>query len=185
MKKYYMDQSLLGRLEAILFVASKPLTMTQLAKALAVDDVLVSDTIDTLVMKYNREESGIHVMTSDNTVQMVTNPIFSDTTENFTKQEILGELTKAQLETLTVVAYRGPVTRPEIEQIRGVNCSVILRTLLVRGLIQEQKREDTIMPAFQLSITALRHLGIDSPEQLPEYDTLHRHEYIDHVLASE
>lgn len=177
--------SLLGRVEAILFVASKPLKISAIAKALAEDEATVSDTIETLIMKYNRDDSGIHVMTSDNTVQMATNPVFADTTDGFVKQELVGELTKAQLETLTIVAYRGPVTRPEIEQIRGVNCSVILRTLLVRGLITELKRDDTILPNYELSITALRHLGIDSPESLPEYDTLHAHEYIEHVLSSE
>jgi len=60
----------------------------------------------------------------------------SEIVEKFLKEELTGEMTRPQLETLTIIAYRGPMTKMEIEQIRGVNCSLILRNLLMRGLVE-------------------------------------------------
>lgn len=96
-----------------------------------------------------------------------------------TKDEMAGELTKAQLETLTVVAYRSPVTRPELEQIRGVNCAVILRNLLVRGLIEEKEHATHPIPVYTLSLEAMRHLGMTSTTELPQYAELSHHAHLE------
>src|SRR3989344_6432408 len=130
--------SLPSRVESILFVAGKPLTFGVIGKALGVGEADVRDAVEMLKAKYNHDESGLRILSDDASVQMATNPAHADTVETFIKEEAAGELTRAQLETLTVVAYRGPITRPELEQIRGVNCAVILRNLLVRGLVEEK-----------------------------------------------
>ncbi len=171
--------SILGSIESILFVASKPLSFKQIAKALEKQVPDVAEAVENLVLKYNQDDSGIHILVSEDTVQMGTNPAFESAAERFIKSEAMGELTKAQLETLTVIAYRGPVSRPELEQIRGVNCSVIIRNLRMRGLIEEGSSEDHILPVYTLSMNALAHLGVASVSELPEYETLHTHEHLD------
>ncbi len=174
--------SITSKIESILFVASKPLSVKQIAKAISAKEMDVMEALETLKMKYNQNESGIRILFSDEVVQMSTNPENSEWVDLFVKDEVSGELTKAQLETLTVIAYRGPITRPELEQIRGVNCALIIRNLLVRGLIEEKEEENKILPLYFVSLEALRHLGIDSVENLPDYETIHQHEYIENVL---
>lgn len=177
--------SLFSQLESILFVASKTLTVEQLAKATGVSVDKIIDAIETLKVKYNHDDSGIRIITSENTIQMGTSAENADVVEQFVKDEVAGELTKAQLETLTVIAYRSPITRPELEQIRGVNCSIIIRNLLMRGLLEEQESTEKLMPVYLVSTEALRHLGIDSVEKLPEYDILSHHAYLEQKNTEE
>ena len=177
--------NLLSQIESILFVASKPLSPKAVAKALGVDVAKIEDALETLKMKYNQPESGIHIIFDDESVQMATNPDNAAAIDSFVKDEVSGELTRPQLETLTVVAYRGPITRPELEQIRGVNCALILRNLMVRGLVEEGEDSEKLMPVYRLSFDALRHLGVANAEEFPEYQTLHAHEHIQQALQSE
>ncbi len=170
--------NILSQLEAILFVASRPLEIKKIAKALKSSTDEVDTAIDQLMQKYTGV-SGIHITMVGDSVQMTTNPEYADVVDQFVKSDTQGELTKAQLETLTVIAYRGPITRPELEEIRGVNCSVILRNLIVRGLISEHEQDDSVLPSYELSIDALRFLGISSVQELPEYDTLSAHPHLD------
>lgn len=176
--------SLISQIESILFVASKPLIVKQIAKAVQKNEADVQEALENLKMKYNGGESGIHVLYNENSYQMSTNPANIEVVNLFIKDEVSGELTKAQLETLTVVAYRGPITRPELEQIRGVNCAVILRNLMMRGLVDENEAKDKILPVYSLTVEALRHLGVNTVTELPDYDTLHVHEFIENVLQT-
>lgn len=175
--------SIIGSLEAILFVASKPLSFKKLAKTLNVGITEIAEAIEALKQHYNTATSGIHIVVSAHDVQMVTNTAHTEVVEQFTKSEVMGELTRAQLETLTVVAYQQPITRPEIEQIRGVNCAVILRNLMQRGLVKEKDTKDEVVPTYSLSITALRHLGVAKVDELPQYEAFHSHEYIEQAGA--
>lgn len=176
--------SLISKIESILFVASKPLAFSVIAKTLEKNEVEVEEAVETLRRKYNQDDSGIHVLLDGKSVQLSTNPENGEIIRGFLKQEIAGELTKAQLETLTVIGYRGPVSRGEVEQIRGMNCSIILRNLLMRGLIEENSH-DTVVPLYSLSFEALAYLGIHSVNELLEYEMLHAHEYIEATIATE
>jgi segregation and condensation protein B len=176
--------SLIPKLEAILFVASKPLSIKIFVQSTGANAEEVIHTLDVLKEKFNHDESGIHLLQSDDMYQLVSNPALAENVEKFIQKEITSELTKAQLETLTVIAYRGPITRPEIEQIRGVNCAIIIRNLLIRGLIDEKFGVDDLVPSYALSIDALRVLGVDAVTDLPEYETLHAHEYLDRALET-
>lgn len=176
--------SLLSQIESILFVASKPLNTRQIAKAVQKKETEVEEAIENLKVKYNHDESGVHILSVDDNIQMSTNSQNSAVVDLFVKDEVSGELTKAQLETLTVVAYRGPVTRPELEQIRGVNCAVILRNLQMRGLVEESEKTDKILPVYTLSLDALSYLGLKSLQELPDYEILHKHEFIEDVLQN-
>lgn len=174
-----------SQLESVLFIASKPLSRKELSKALAVELSVLEEAITALKEQYNDPASGIHIVDTGTDVQMVTNPANAEIVEDFTKQELMGELTRAQLETLTVVAYQGPITRPEIEAIRGVNCSIILRNLAVRGLVEEEDGVDKLMTAYRISATALRQLGIVSSAELPDYETLRQHPHLTAALNPE
>ncbi|OGH77791.1 MAG: SMC-Scp complex subunit ScpB [Candidatus Magasanikbacteria bacterium RIFOXYC2_FULL_40_16] len=173
-----------SQIESILFVASKPLKFSVIAKAVGVGVGEVEEVIEVLKMKYNND-SGINILQLGDSAQMATNPKNVDVIEGFMKDEIAGELTKAQLETLTVIAYRQPITRPELEVIRGVNCALIIRNLLMRGLIEELEDEEKIVPVYRLSFEALRHLGISDVKELPDYAGMSEHEYIKQVIEGE
>lgn len=172
------DMSLMSQVEAILFVASKPLTPAAMAKTLQVEVEAVRDMLAQLADKYADVDSGLALIDTGAEVQLTTRAEHTEVVERYTTQEIMGELTRAQLETLTVVAYQGPITRPELETIRGVNCAIILRNLLVRGLVEEDESTDKLASAYRVSVTALRHLGIANVTDLPDYATLHAHPHL-------
>ncbi len=167
-----------SKLETILFVASKPLSLKKIAKTLNIDEGEVATALQILVGKYNQDESGLRVLENNGDWQMVSNPENRELAEQFLKAEVSGELTRPQLETLTVISYCGPITKPELEQIRGVNCSLIIRNLLMRGLVKESEDPAALLPTYEVTMEYLRHLGLSSLKELPEYDKLHQHENI-------
>ena len=171
--------STISQLESILFVASKPLSIKKISTALKLkkDEVLAS--LEELQRRYNQPESGIILIQNNQEWQMVSNPDNTEAAENFLKAEVSGELTRPQLETLTVISYCGPITKPELEQIRGVNCSIILRNLMVRGLVKKGDRAGGILPMYEVTMEYLRHLGLKNAAELPDYDQLHEHPYIE------
>lgn len=175
--------SLYSQLEAVLFVASKPLTTKKLCEATGDASEAVLETLESLAQKYAGEDSGVHLVHAGEEWQLVTNPAERSIAERFMKAEISGELTKPQLETLTVISYCSPITRPELEQIRGVNCSLILRNLLMRGLIKESDELTALVPTYTITVDYLRSLGLSRVEDLPRYAELHNHEFVARALA--
>lgn len=173
------------QLESILFVASKPLSFRELAHALSSDVETISALVSDMVRTWNVAERGIHVFVDGDRVQMSTNPGAADVVAGFIKAEVSEDLTKAQLETLTVIAYCAPVTRPELEDIRGVNCAVILRNLEMRGLVESDEEDIPGVPIYRLSFDALRTLGIRNVSELPDYEMLHSHAHIEVARGSE
>lgn len=172
------------QLEAMLFAVGKPLSRAALKNALNISDEVFAEAIADLKTRFNTETSGIHLIETDaGELQFVTNPAASELIAALTKQESTGELTRPSLETLTIIAYRGPVTKPEIEQIRGVNCTLILRNLLLRGLIEEKDDVEKLQPVYSITTDFLRHLGIHSVQELPDFEELHGNEKIASMLA--
>src|SRR3989344_4511227 len=165
-------------IESILFVASKPLTAKKIAAVLKVPEESVEAVLGDLAAKYSGEESGIALLRNNKEWQMVSNSNNKEATENFVKAEVSGELTRPQLETLTVISYCGPITKPELEQIRGVNCSLILRNLMMRGLVKENEDGAGLLSVYEITMDYLRHLGLNSLQELPNYLELHKHPYI-------
>lgn len=174
-------ENLLTKLESILFVAAKPLSLKKIAKVLMVAELEVEEALVELSGKYNQPDSGIIILQNRQEWQMVSNPANREVAENFLKAEVSGELTRPQLETLTVVSYCGPITKPELEQIRGVNCSLILRNLLLRGLIKATEQESILLPKYEVTMDYLRHLNLNSLTELPNYQELHQHPYLEEV----
>ena len=173
----------LSKLETILFVASKPLGFKKIAKVLNVPSEEIGAALEQLRAKYNTPESGIILVQNNDEWQMVSNPDNREVAENFLKAEVSGELTRPQLETLTVISYCGPITKPELEQIRGVNCSLILRNLLLRGLVKELEDPANLLPTYEATMEYVRHLGLNNLRELPDYDKLHAHENIVQTLT--
>lgn len=171
-----------SKLETILFVASKPLSLKKLIKILHVPDTEIISALEILRAKYNQVASGIIILQNNDEWQMVSNPENREWAEGFLKSEIAGDLTRPQLETLTVISYQGPITKPELEQIRGVNCSLILRNLMLRGLVQEAEDAKNLLPTYAVTMDYLRHLGLKNLRELPDYETLSRPEAVMNIL---
>ena len=117
-------------------------------------------------------------------VQMVTAGYNAKLVKDFIKEETTGELTRAALETLTIVAYRGPITRAELEQIRGVNCAVILRHLLIRGLVESIENKKKMQTTYNVTFDFLRFLGLNQQSELPDYDKLNSSESLQRMLEA-
>ena len=114
--------------------------------------------------------------------QLVTNPNNAEILQAYLHDEQSGELSKASLETLTIIAYRQPISKEELEQIRGVNCSLIMRNLMIRGLVEAQDEKNDLAPKYSVTIDLLRHLGLDSVKQLPDFESLNSNENLQTLL---
>lgn len=164
--------SLRIKIESLLLVSDKPLTTKIIVDLCGEKSEIIKDELNKIQEKYNQENSGICLIIENEKAQFVTNPKNSDLIKKFLKSEISGELTRPQLESLTVIAYRGPITKPELEQIRGVNCSLILRNLLASGLIDGKENKEKMQIVYRASFDFMKFLGIAKIEDLPDYEIL-------------
>lgn len=158
-------------LEAILFAAARPVSFTTLERVTGFPLSEIKQASRELAEHFRERESGLCLVQTEKEVQLVTRPDLADLLRGFLRDETQGELTRPALETLAVIAYRGPLTKAELEQIRGVNCSLILRNLALRDLTQEETGKDGEI-RYTLSIACLRFLGLSSLETLPDYVAL-------------
>jgi segregation and condensation protein B len=162
--------------EALLFVANRPLSLKALAEHAGLSQEETEAAVAELVADYAVAGRGLTCVCQGNDVQMATAPDVAAVVQAFLKEETTGELTKPALETLTIVAYRGPLTKAELEQIRGVNCSLILRNLQLRGLVAATGDEKAMTTTYQVTLEFIRHLGVSSVAELPDYERLRSHE---------
>jgi len=169
-------------IEAILFAAAKPISKEQLRKQFEISPEVLEESVADIQNRYNNATSGIHLLEHEGKVQFVTNPDAAESVTTFLKKDATSPLTKPSLETLTVIAYRGPVTRPEIEQIRGVNCGIILRNLLIRGFIEEEQDKTKLQMVYTVSMDFMRKLGLTHLEELPQFEAFHENKSIDQLL---
>lgn len=167
-----------NKIEALLFASGRPMDRTTLKKLSGVSDVEFEESLETIAKHLNVETSGIRLFESEKEIALVTDPEVSDTVREHLRKDVMGELTNPSVETLAIIAYRGPVTKPEIEQIRGVNCTLILRNLMIRGLIDEI-RSGKAPEKYSVSIDYLKHLGVSSVDRLPDYQDLNSHQMLD------
>jgi len=170
------------KIESILFISNKPLSVKRLAEICEVKEDEVDNVIGELKVRYNTDGSGIKLAKQSENVQFVTAPEVSGVVQEFLKQELTGEMTKPQLETLTIIAYRGPMPKHELEQIRGVNCSMILRNLMMRGLIESQENKILKIETYSVTLDFLNFLGITRVQELPDYEKLSQHQNIESLL---
>lgn len=181
------DAHLISALESLLFVSGEPLTLGRLAKTLKIDSGEVAAHIQTLTEKYARDpSSGLQLIAKDNSIKLATKPENSSFISALTKSMLQENLSQAASEVLAIIAYRAPITRGEIETIRGVNCSFTLRNLLLRDLIERQgnpadARGYVYLPTFKF----LESLGLQNIAALPDYETLSQDERLKMISEEE
>ena len=160
--------SLSALLEALLFVSSTPISIGQLSSALDETQGAVKSALEELEEKY-KHTSGLRIQRKGTKVQLTTAPELSNLIENFLGIETTSTLTQASLEALAIIAFKQPITRPAIEEVRGVNSDGVVRNLLSKGLIEELGRADGIGRAilYGTSSDFLSHFGLNSLDDLP------------------
>ena len=160
-------QGLKALVESLLFVTEEPLEVALLAAILEAEPSEVSEAIDALAADCRGR--GLRIQRAGDLVQMVTAPQAAPYVERFLGLDHRQRLSTAALETLAIIAYRQPVTRAAIDAIRGVNSDRAVATLMVRGLVEEIGRAETIGRPALLGTTVrfLEHFGLESPDQLP------------------
>ena len=162
------SHGLSARLEALLFVAPGPVSVGQLAAALQLKPRIIERELK--IMAENSSHRGIQLQWGKQGVQLTTAPKYSADVERFLDLESIASLTPASLEVLAIIAYQEPVTRPQIDGIRGVNSESSLRTLMRHGMIEETGRTEGPGRPILYSTTAefLTHFGLSSVEELPQ-----------------
>ncbi|MBP9759880.1 MAG: SMC-Scp complex subunit ScpB [Candidatus Pacebacteria bacterium] len=160
-------------LEALLFYVGESLSRARIATLLGVPEEEVIGLASQLSATLH--DRGVRLLAVGDQYELVTAPETSDMITKVRKEELLRDLGKAGAETLSIILYRGPVTRAGIEYVRGVNCSFVLRNLLIRGLVERIPNPANIR-SVQYAVTPdfLKHLGITSVQDLPEYATVQK-----------
>ena len=162
--------TLVAALEALLFVHGDPLDVKKIGVVLQAEPQVIEEAIASLAGQLEHFERGLMLVRQGARVQLATKPTFALLVEGLIKDEFEEKLTPAALETLSLVAYLGPISRPRIDYLRGVNSSYSVRNLLMRGLIE--KASDPQQPhsvTYRASFDLLKYLGVGSIEDLPDY----------------
>lgn len=163
-------QELKPRLEVLLFMARNPLSLEDLAKYLSVEPAVVMESLELLTTQYQDAQYGIQVINVSNGYQFATKPQYAKTLELYINAPQEFSLSTAALETLVIVAYRQPISRAELEAIRGVNSDGIIKSLMDRGLVEEKGRADTLgrPMLYGTTDTFLKHFGLKDLADLPQ-----------------
>jgi len=164
-----INSSQLAHLEAILFSYGEPMKKEKLFSLLGVDFVRGEKLCREFASCLQEENRGLMLFESGDTLALATKPAFGSLLEDIVKEELKEDLTPAATEALSLIAYFGPISRPEIDYIRGVNSSFILRTLLMRGLIEREQGRGNAY-AYHVGVEFLKHMGVSRAQDLPHYE---------------
>jgi segregation and condensation protein B len=170
------------KLEAMLFVAAEPVTPQQMAAALDVSPSVVERGLNELGASL--ASRGLRLQRHAGRVQLTTAPELAELVERFLGLEATSHLSRAALETLAIIAYQQPVTRPQIDAIRGVNSDSMMKSLLSKGLILESGRADGPGRPILYSTTPefLQHFGLNSILEMPPLAKTEEEETHDEML---
>lgn len=171
-----------SQIESLLFISAKPMSIAKLAELIKAEEKEIKKAGDELVEEYKENKKGIQIIKNGSKFQMVSSPENARLIQEFVNDETTGELSRPSLETLTIVAYRGPISKANLDRIRGVNCSLILRNLLLRGLIEAKEDKQSSDTYYNVSFDFIRFLGVSDVSELPDYERLHKDETIEKVL---
>ncbi len=172
-------KQLKAAVEAILFSAGDSVELSAIAKAIGQDSATTRKLIDDMILEYKEENRGIHIVELENAYQLCTKKEYFDCLVQIALQPKKAVLTDVMLETLSIVAYKQPVTRLEIEKIRGVKSDHAMNKLVEYGLIQEVGRLDAPGRPLLFGTTEefLRCFGVESKEELPEMDPVQMEDF--------
>jgi len=174
--------SIKSKIESLLFISAKPMTVKQLADLIKKEAKEIKSSADELVEDYKNKEGGVKIIKNNSEYQMVSSPENTGLIQEFIKDETSGELSRPSLETLTIIAYRGPVSKIDLDRIRGVNCSLIIRNLLLRGLVEAKTDKKKNEIYYNATFDFIRFLGINDISELPDYERLSKDDSIDRML---
>jgi segregation and condensation protein B len=164
-----------ARIEALLFVATGAVPPLQLATALDLPLRVVENHLELLESRFTSQDfpHGLRLQRHHGRVQLTTSPDMAADVERFLGLEAISKLSRAALETLAIIAYQQPVTRPEIDAVRGVSSDGVLKSLLSKGLIQEVGRAERPGRPILYTTTSdfLQHFGLNSLDELPPLST--------------
>ena len=163
-------RELKASIEALLFIAPDTVTSAQLASVLEISVSEVERGLELLAVDY--QDRGLRIQRHAGRIQITTSPEMTDKVERFLGLEITSHLSRAALESLAIVAYQQPVTRPQVDSIRGVNSDYVMKSLLHKGLIQDVGRAEGPGRPILYSTTPdfLQQFGISSLDELPPFD---------------
>ena len=161
--------TLSGRIEAILFVAGEPVRIEEMARALNVTVRQVEDEITKLRDEYDFHQRGFTLKRFGHQVQLATRALYATDVVHLLQPVQKQSLSQAAMETLAVIAYKQPVTRAEIEQVRGVKCDYSVQSLMKKELIMEVGRKEALGRPILYGTTEnfLSHFGLTNLEELP------------------
>ncbi len=157
---------LVQKIEAVLFLAGEPVRAEKLARVLKVEKGKVEGALEKL--ENGLENRGIRLAAKDGQYALVTAPELGKLVDGYIKEEIGEDLSRAMLETLAVIVYKGPLSRSEIDYVRGVNSSFTVRNLMIRGLVERVPHPtDSRVWLYRPSFEFLKFMGIEKLEKLP------------------
>lgn len=184
---FYMDKNKLKSIiESLLFVSGEPIKISKLVGVIGVKKEEIEDVLEGLRDFHKNNGSGLALIRKEDEIQMVSSPDNAEFVEALVKNELEGPLSTAALEALSIIAYRGPVSKSEIEAIRGVNCSYTLRNLTIRGLIERKNNpKDSRGYVYSVSFDLLKKLGIGEVKDLPDYAILSVDERTNSIIEKE
>lgn len=172
-----MENNNIAKIESLLFAAGEPVQNEKISKFLKLPKKEFFSCVDQLEKYYEQQGRGLRIIRKGNQIQLVSAKENGELVNKFLGRQISEELSRAGAEVLAVIAYRGPITRVEIEQIRGVSCSFILRNLAMRGLVERKENpSDSRSYIYEISFEFLKVLGLSNVEQLPDYQQLKNRE---------
>lgn len=173
--------TLSGRIEAILFVAGEPVRVDEMAKALNVTVRQVENEITKLRDEYDFHQRGFTLKRFGHQVQLATRALYAEDVVHLLQPVQKQSLSQAAMETLAVVAYKQPVTRAEVEQVRGVKCDYSIQSLMKKELIMEVGRKEALGRPILYGTTEnfLSHFGLTNLEDLPPMPELPSEEKVD------
>lgn len=177
--------NLLSQLESLLFVSAKALATKQLLELTGVSQDDLTKALEALTERYSQAGSGLSLLHDNHKYQLVTNSNNSELIKSFLHQELNSDLSRPSLETLTIIAYRGPIAKSDLDRIRGINCSQILRNLLLRGLVEIKSGSKDGETYYQVTFDFLKFLGLASLSDLPDYDRLHHDQAVEQFLGQQ
>ena len=154
-------------IEGLLFYKSSPQKKQTLLKLLDITTEEFNGAL--VVLKERLQNSALRLVETDDDVQLVTCAEMAPIIETLRKNELKADIGKAGAETLAIILYQGPISRAEIDRIRGVNSSFILRNLLIRGLIERNHNKAHSGFVFSISTSLLTHLGVTHKHELPDF----------------
>lgn len=155
-------------IENLIFASGEPISIKKISQILDKEEAEIISALTEL--KNEIESRGLRISEKDNKVQMTTAPGAGKYIEKFVTSNLKEDLSDAALETLAAISYLGPINKIELEEIRGVNCSFILRNLLIRGLIEKVDTPESRSISYKTSFDFMKKLGVKNEAELPEYE---------------